>query len=213
MGLLPSLYLITDKKAALAKRLPAKLEAAFKAGVRLAQLREKDLCAKELLSLAIELKDLARLYGARLLINDRVDIALLAGADGVHLTSRSYSPKEARSLLGAGKLIGVSTHSLEEALAAQEDGADFVTFVPVFPTASKAGMGEPLGLDRLREAADKLSIPVYGLGGIDESNITEVVGQGASVALIAAIMASNNPGSAAQRLLAAIESSKQITRR
>ena len=99
---------------------------------------------------------------------------------------------------------GVSTHSLEEALAAQEDGADFVTFGPVFHTASKAGMGEPLGLDKLRKAADKLSIPVYGLGGIDESNIKEVATQGASVALITAIMASNDPGSAAQKLLDAI---------
>ena len=204
MAELPSLYLITDRKAAGAKGLSATLEAAFKAGVRLAQLREKDLGAKEFLALAIELKTIAARYGARLLINDRVDIALLAGADGVHLTSKSYSPEEARSLLGARRLIGVSTHSLEEALAAQEDGADFVTFGPVFHTATKAGMGEPLGLDRLREAARKLSIPVYGLGGIDERNIKEVVRQGAYVALITAIMASDDPGSAAQRLLAAI---------
>ncbi|MCC6503292.1 MAG: thiamine phosphate synthase [Deltaproteobacteria bacterium] len=203
MGL-PCLYLITDRTASCAKGLLPTLEAAFKGGVKLVQLREKDLPARELLSLAIEVKALAALYGARLLINDRVDIALLAAADGVHLTSKSYSPKEARSLLGTGRLIGVSTHSVEEALKAQEDGADFVTFGPVFHTASKAGMGEPVGIDRLREAAQKLSIPVFGLGGIDESNIKEVATQGASVALITAIMASNDPGSAAQKLLDAI---------
>lgn len=205
MGL-PGLYLITDRKAASAKGLLPTLEAAFKGGVRLVQLREKDLPARELLSLAIEVKALASLYGARLLINDRVDIALLAGADGVHLTSKSYSPKEARSLLGENRLIGVSTHSLEEALKAQEDGADFVTFGPVFHTASKAGMGEPVGIDRLREAVDKLSIPVYGLGGIDESNIKEVATQGASTALITAIMANSDPEKAASVLLAVMES-------
>lgn len=213
MAPLPGLYLITDRKASGARGLLATLEAAFKAGVKLAQLREKDLPAKELLALAIELKTLAARYGARLLINDRVDIALLAGADGVHLTSKSYSPEEARSLLGENRLIGVSTHSLEEALSAQEGGADFVTFGPVFHTASKAGMGEPLGIDRLREAARKLSIPVYGLGGIDERNIKEAVSQGAHVALITAVMASDDPESAARRLLAAIEMRKYITRR
>ena len=207
MGL-PGLYLITDRKAAYAKGLLPTLEAAFKAGVRLAQLREKDLPARELLSLAIEVKALAARHKARLLINDRADIALLAGADGVHLTSTSYSPKEARSLLGENMLIGVSTHGLEEALKAQEGGADFVTFGPVFHTASKAGIGEPLGLDRLKVAAQKLSIPVYGLGGIDERNIKEVAAQGASVALITAIMASNDPEKAASVLLAVMESSK-----
>lgn len=209
---LPSLYLITDRKTSGTRGLLSTVEAAFKGGVRLVQLREKDLSAKELLSLAIELKTLAARYGARVLINDRVDIALLANADGVHLTSTSYSPKEARSLLGDDRLIGVSTHSMEEALGAQEDGADFVTFGPVFHTASKTGMGGPLGIERLKEAAQKLSIPVFGLGGIDESNIKAVAGAGACVALISAIMASSDPEGAALNLLAAIESSKQITR-
>jgi thiamine-phosphate pyrophosphorylase len=107
---LPSLYLIPDRKASGARGLLPTLEAAFKGGVTLVQLREKDLGARELLSLAKEVKTLARRYGAKVLVNDRADIALLAGADGVHLTSRSYSPKEARSLLGEKGLIGVSTH-------------------------------------------------------------------------------------------------------
>lgn len=201
---LSGLYLITDRKAAGPRGLLSTVEASFKGGVTLVQLREKDLSAKELLALAIELKTLATRYKTRLLINDRVDIALLSGADGVHLTSTSYSPKEARKLLGENRLIGVSTHSIEEALAAQEGGADFVTFGPVFHTPSKAGMGEPLGFDRLKEAAQKLSIPVFGLGGIDESNVKEVAAAGASVALISAIMASNDPEQAALNLLAAI---------
>jgi thiamine-phosphate pyrophosphorylase len=209
---LPTLYLITDRKASGARGLIPTLEGAFKGGVRLVQLREKDLSARELLSLAMEVKTLARRHNARFLINDRADIALLAAADGVHLTSASYSPEEARKLLGENRLIGVSTHSIEEALAAEKDGADFITFGPVFHTPSKSGMGEPLGIDRLKEAAQKLSIPVFGLGGIDESNVKEVAAAGASIALISAIMASSDPERAALNILAAIESAKQITR-
>ncbi|OGP13116.1 MAG: thiamine-phosphate diphosphorylase [Deltaproteobacteria bacterium GWA2_54_12] len=209
---LTSLYLITDRKAAGPRGLLSTVEAAFKGGVTLVQLREKDLPAKELLSLAIELKTLAARYKARLLINDRVDIALLSGADGVHLTSTSYSPKEARGLLGENRLIGVSTHGIEEALAAEADGADFVTFGPVFHTTSKAGMGDPLGIGSLKEAAQKLSIPVFGLGGIGMSNVKEVAATGASVALISAIMTNSDPEQAATSILAVIESAKQITR-
>lgn len=202
---LAPLYLITDRKATGPRGLIPTLEAALEGGVRLIQLREKDLCARELLSLSKEVKGLAARYGALLLINDRTDVALLSGADGVHLTSKSYTAKEARRLLGEKRLIGASTHSVEEALKAEDDGADFVTFGPVFETPSKAGMGCPLGLEKLKEAARKLSIPVYGLGGIGPSNIEQAAATGASVALISAIMADERPEEAASSLLAAIE--------
>jgi thiamine-phosphate pyrophosphorylase len=202
MGL-PSLYLITDRKATGSRGLIPTLEAALRGGAALVQLREKDLGSRELLSLAKELRSLANRYGARLLINDRTDIALLSGADGVHLTSKSYPAKEARKLLGGKGLIGVSTHSIEEALKAQEDGADFITFGPVFHTASKAGMGRPLGIERLKETVQRLFIPVFGLGGIDESNVEQTAASGASVALISAIMASSDPERTATDLLAA----------
>src|SRR4030067_2591850 len=107
MVAIPSLYLITDRKASGPGGLLPTVEASFKGGVRLVQLREKDLSAKELLSLAIELKTLATRYGARLLVNDRADIAVLSWADGGALASTSYSPQEARSLLGNTKLIGI----------------------------------------------------------------------------------------------------------
>lgn len=211
MGL-PSLYLITDPKAAGARGLIQTLEAAFRGGVTLAQLREKDLSARELLALAKEAVAIARRYKAKLLINDRADVALLAGADGVHLTSKSYSPIHARALLGKDRLIGVSTHSVEEALKAEKDGADFVTFGPVFYTPSKKDMGAPLGTGKLREAAQRLSIPVYGLGGIGSGNIKEVISTGANAALISAVMADNDPEKAASGLLAAIERLKRTTR-
>lgn len=209
---LPGLYLITDRLAAGAKGLVPALEAAFRGGVTLAQLREKDLPARELLVLAKQAVTIARGHGAKLLVNDRTDIALLAGADGVHLTSKSYSPIHARKLLGKGSLIGVSTHSIEEALKAEEDGADFVTFGPVFHTPSKEGMGAPLGTAELRKAVRRLSIPVYGLGGIGPDNIGEVISTGANAALISAVMAAGDPEKAASVLLAAIERLKRTTR-
>lgn len=198
---IPGLYLITDRKITGPDRFLNVIEAALKGGVRLIQLREKDLSARELLLLAVEVAALAHRYGARLLINDRADIAVLSGAHGVHLTSKSYSPKEARRFFGEKALIGVSTHGMEEALKAEENGADFVTFGPIFPTKSKAGMGEPLGIEKLREAVERLSIPVFGLGGINEGNVEEVAATGASIALISAIMASTEPEEAARRIL------------
>lgn len=209
---LPGLYLITDRKAADAKGLLPTLEAAFRGGVKFCQLREKDLGARELLALAKKAVVLARQYEAKILINDRTDIAALSWADGVHLTSKSYSPSEARKLLGDASLIGVSTHSIDDALKAESEGANFVTFGPVFQTKSKAGMGDPVGIARLREAAQRLSIPVYGIGGINEKNAGDIVASGANVALISAVMASNDPKDAAGRMLAAIEMRKYITR-
>jgi len=205
-------YLITDRKAAGTKGLLPALEAAFRGGVDLAQLREKDLPARELLALAKEAVVVARRLGAKLLVNDRADIALLAGADGVHLTSKSYSSVHARRLLGKDRLIGVSTHSIEEAVRAEKDGADFVTFGPVFHTPSKDGMGAPVGIDRLKEAAQRLSIPVYGLGGVGPGNIEDVISTGANAALISAVMANDDPEKAASTLLAAIERLKRTTR-
>lgn len=199
---LPGLYLITDGRAAdNARRTLDVLEAALRGGVRLVQLREKGLTAKELLSLAADAAGLVHRYGGRLLVNDRADIARLAGADGVHLTSKSYPACEARALLGEGALIGVSTHSVDEAVKAEAEGADFVTFGPVFFTPSKAGMGAPVGAARLREAVESLRIPVFGLGGINETNMNEVAATKASAAVISAIMASAEPEEAAKRII------------
>ncbi len=117
----------------------------------------------------------------RLLVNDRVDIALAAGADGVHLTSRSLPADVVRNICGPDFLIGVSTHSLAEAQAAQATGADFVVFGPVFETESKRAFGEPQGLDKLREVANALGpFAVLAIGGITRENLAACVDAGAS---------------------------------
>lgn len=208
---LAPVYLITDRKAAPPGAFLGALKAALSGGIRLLQLREKDLPATELLGLAREVRGLASGYGAKLLINDRADIAAISGADGVHLTSRSYAASRARELLGPGKLIGVSTHSLEEAMEAEAGGADFVTFGPVFHTPSKAEYGEPLGTGKLKEAAAALSIPVYALGGLNKENLREAVGAGARIAVISAIMGSKDTELATRELIGKALACRQTT--
>lgn len=198
--MLPPLYLITDRRCA-HKGFLETVEAALKGGVRFVQLREKDLKGRELLDIARNLRSLSARYGAKLIINDRLDVALLSGADGVHLGSSGIPPASARKLLGKDALIGVSTHSVKEAREAEEDGASFITFGPVYFTPSKARYGEPVGVAELKKAVKEVSIPVYALGGINKDNLREAVGAGASLSLISAIMGSIDPESSAREIL------------
>jgi thiamine-phosphate pyrophosphorylase len=143
------------------------------------QIRERDLSARDLLSLAEAAVESARASGAAVLVNDRVDVARCAGA-GVHLTTRSLEAEVVRRAFGRDMLVGASTHSLEEAVAAESGGADFVVFGPVFETHSKQIYGPPVGLDALGEVAKRLSIPVLALGGIKALNFRQALDRGAA---------------------------------
>jgi thiamine-phosphate pyrophosphorylase len=201
-----SLYLITDRMQTAGRSLPAVVADALRGGLRAVQLREKDLASGQLLELAFELRQLTREYGAKLLINDRIDVALAAGADGVHLGKAGLPVPEARRMLGSERLIGYSAHSADEALQAQLDGADFVTLGPVYPTPSKAQYGEPLGLSALSEAVRVVTIPVFALGGVKQASVAEVLSAGAhGVALISAIMAAPDPRIETELLLRTIK--------
>lgn len=190
-----NIYLITDRtRVAPGYTLLSALEAAMSGGVRAVQLREKDLPAADLLPLARELRDLTRRYDARLLINDRIDLALAVQADGVHLGGHSMPADIVRSLTGPELLIGVSTHSVTEVQRATELGADFVTFGPVYATPSKAAFGPPQGLQALAEACHATSLPVFALGGITPQRQSEALQTGAAgIALISAILADPDP--------------------
>jgi thiamine-phosphate pyrophosphorylase len=203
MASLPPLYLITDRQQLPAGReLLAVLEELLEAGVKMLQLREKDLPAAELLALANQLRELTVAYDCKLLINDRIDVALAVDADGVHLGGHSLPTMVARRLLGSDKLIGVSTHSLDEIRAAEMQGADFVTFGPVFFTPSKAAYGEPLGLQQLQQACSSNNLPIYGLGGIKATNVAAVSNAGAyGIALISALLCADSPAKSCQELL------------
>lgn len=196
------LYLITDRHQAPGGGLLTTVEEALAGGVRAVQLREKDIPPRSLLELAHAMRKLTDRYGAKLIINDRADIALAAGADGVHLGEAGIPADAARRLLGNDKLIGVSCHSRESALAAAEAGADFITFGPVYPTPSKAAYGAPVGLNLLAEAVSLLSIPVFALGGIKRENTPDTLAAGAAgIALISAIIAAGNPEEEARAFL------------
>jgi thiamine-phosphate pyrophosphorylase len=200
-----SLYLITDRMQTAGRGLPAVVADALRGGLRAVQLREKDLAAGQLFELAQELRQLTREYGARLLINDRIDVALAVEADGVHLGKTSLPVAEARRILGRDRLIGYSAHSSDDALRAQRDGADFVTLGPIYQTPSKVQYGEPLGLGVLSEVSRVLSIPFFALGGIKNASVPETLSAGAhGVALISAVMAAPDPADATELLLRTI---------
>lgn len=202
-SLLGSLYLITDRRQLPAGRtLLDTVEAALAAGVTMVQLREKDLPAGDLFALAQQLRQLTRRYGARLLINDRIDVALAVEADGAHLGGHSLPVNIARQLLGPERLLGVSTHHQEEIAEAAAAGADFVTFGPVYATPSKAAYGPPQGLERLRAACAGAALPVFALGGVSAERIPNVLAAGAAgIACIAAVLSAADPAAAARNLL------------
>ena len=198
------LYLITDRKQA-KMPLPAAVRLALEGGVRAVQLREKDLPVRELLALSQELRAITKEFGARLFINDSVDVAIAVNADGVHLGHQSMPVGAVRKIVGRDILIGVSTHSQEEAQAAESGGADFITIGPIFDTPSKVKLWVPVGLDILKELKNELNIPFYALGGIKSGNVAQVLSAGATgVAMISAIMAAEDIRKASSKLIEAI---------
>lgn len=202
-----NLYLITDRNQTGSLRLIDVVEDALKGGVRAVQLREKDLSGRELYELAYDLRKLTTKYDARLIINDRVDIALAVEADGVHLGLNSMPMHRVRKLLGNDRLIGLSCHNQINAIMAQENGADFITFGPVYYTPSKASYGNPVGIEKLELVSHMLEIPVFALGGIKKDNIDAVMAAGATgISMVSAIIASEDPGREAAEMIAMLPS-------
>jgi thiamine-phosphate pyrophosphorylase len=160
---LPRLYAITDRRK-YGKDFLGTLRRVLEKGVRMVQLREKDLGGRDLYLLALKVRDLTREFGAILLINERFDIARAVGAEGVHLPERSFPPSVVKKLF-PDMIVGFSAHSLEGAVYAQEEGADFVTLSPIFRTSSHPD-AKPLGPGKIREVAEAVSIPVFALGGV-----------------------------------------------
>jgi thiamine-phosphate pyrophosphorylase len=182
------LYLITDRKVARSP-LPEAVRLALEGGVKAVQLREKDLPVRELLALAKELRSVTSEFGAKLFINDRVDVATAVGADGVHLGGTSMPVDTVRKVVRKDLQIVVSTHNVNEARAAQDGGADFITYGPIFETPSKTQYGAPVGVKSIRDIKKEVSIPIYAIGGINSGNMLQVMSAGADgIAVISAIM-------------------------
>jgi thiamine-phosphate pyrophosphorylase len=201
------LYLVTDRNQTGGRDLLWVLQQALDAGVKAIQLREKDLPGRDLFSLAEKVCKLCQAYNTALFINDRIDVALAVDAAGVQLSQTSLPVVTTRALLGPQKIIGASTHSLQEAREAEQNGADFVLFGPVYFTASKAAYGAPQGLPALKTIVDNISLPVYAIGGIKPENIESTKKLGLrGVALISAIISAESPKEAAVKILRQLHS-------
>jgi thiamine-phosphate pyrophosphorylase len=183
------LYLCTDRVLSLGRPISDTVEAAIEGGVTMVQLREKDAATGEFFRLAKAVQLVTKKHHIPLVINDRLDIALAVGAEGLHIGQSDLPLAEARRLAGNSMFIGMSVSSVEEALAAEKDGADYLGIGAVYPTGSKADAGEAIGLKELAGICAAVKIPSVGIGGINAKNAAAVIQAGASgIAVISAIL-------------------------
>lgn len=200
-----SLCLVTDRRQTRDRDLVEVVAACVQAGLPALQVREKDLGALEQAALCRRLR--ARFAGRRplLVVNDRADVALAVGADGVQRTHTSLSVRDLRAVLGPDRRIGASVHALDQARRAADAGADWLTFGPVYDTPSKRAYGAPLGVAALEEVSRAVAVPVVAVGGITPARVAEVVRAGArGVSVISAILAAPSPAEAVARFLEAL---------
>ncbi len=174
---------------------------ALKGGVDILQLREKNMPANKIIELGKKVKLLCAEYGATFIVNDRVDIAYVLDADGVHLGQDDMDIESARKILGNNAIIGISTHAPAQAQKAAADGADYIGMGPVFTTPTKPGR-QSVGLEYVKWVSENIKIPAFAIGGIDLDNVQDVVNAGAKkIAVVRAIINSDNPEKAAQEFL------------
>lgn len=196
-----SLYLVTDRDLSLGRSQVEVVAAAIKGGVSCVQLREKTLDSRDFVDEARKLKQLLDDHALPLIINDRVDVVLASGADGVHLGQKDMLVADARRLLGDSAIIGVSAESVEDAVRAEEEGADYIGISPVYATATKTDTATPLGLSGIATIRKRVRLPLVGIGGIHAANIADVLAAGADgIAVISAIVAAPSPEDAARLL-------------
>jgi thiamine-phosphate pyrophosphorylase len=205
------LTLVTDRTQTGGRDLAAVVEECLAAGLPAVQVREKDLAASAVADLCRRLREPTRERGALLIVNDRADVALAVGADAVQRTHASLSVADLRGVAARASAastrlrIGASVHSLEEARAAEAEGADWIVFGPVYDTASKRRYGAPQGLVKLEQVTGAVRIPVVAIGGITPERVADVRAAGAhGVGAISAVLAAESPATATKRFLDAL---------
>jgi thiamine-phosphate pyrophosphorylase len=205
LNLSSRLLVVTDRHQTMGRPLVPLLQRALTAGIVAIQLRERDLSARELVTLAREVQAVMAFPGSQLLINDRIDVALALEEVGVHLRSNSLPVLVARQLLGAQRLLGISVHSVEEGLSAESQGADYIVLGPIYETPSKQMFGPPLGIHTLEKACKLVRIPIIGIGGVTAARAREMRRAGAfGAAVITAILGAADVESATRELLDAV---------
>ena len=199
-----SLYLVTDRSGMGDCEFESKIRSAVEGGCTMVQLREKNINSYLMYQRALSIKKVTDEYHIPLIINDRLDIMLAVGADGVHLGQQDIPVKIVRRLIGKDKIIGVSAHCPEEAEKAEQDGADYLGVGAIFPTETKKDI-IITPVDVLREIKETVSVPVVAIGGINQNNINTLKGSHVDgVAVISAIMKSKDPKSSAVALKASV---------
>jgi len=207
----PTLYVILDRAAARGRDLTDLLESTIAGGCHMVQLREKEWPSGRLWPLAERLRARCRAAGVTFIVNDRVDLALALDADGVHLGQDDLPPRVARPLLRRGMILGLSTHSLEQARAAQAAGADYVAVGSMFPTATKPDF-QLVGPELIRKLRGEIRGPLIGIGGITPDTVADVIRAGADgVAVISAVCAADDPAAATRGFLDAIRKARRAT--
>ncbi|PYN04846.1 MAG: thiamine phosphate synthase [Candidatus Rokuibacteriota bacterium] len=208
-----SLYVVLDRTASAGRDLEVILDATLAGGCRMIQLREKEWPSGRLLPLAERMRDRCRRAGATFIVNDRVDLALAVGADGVHLGQDDLPPRAARPLLRPGMVLGRSTHSVGQAREAQVEGADYIAVGSMFPTRTKPDF-QLVGPELIRAIRPETRSPLVGIGGVTRENVAEVIRAGADgVAVISAVCGAPDPAAATREFLAAIRAARDLTGR
>ena len=199
------LLVVTDRQQTNGRPLVPLLQQVLTAAVSIVQLRERDLSARELVRLAREVQVVTASHKSQLLINDRIDVALALEGAGVHLRSNSLPVSVARQLLGTQRLVGVSVHTVEEAIQVESQGADYIILGPIYATPSKQMFGPPLGIHTLETACRLVRIPIFGIGGVTAVRAQQMLCAGAfGVAVITAILGAADVESATRELLEAV---------
>lgn len=202
-----SVYLILDPAVAAGRRLEEIARQALQQGIRTFQLRVKTSETGVFYDLASTLAPVIQAAGGLFIVNDRCDVALAVGADGVHLGQEDLPVAEARALLGPRMLIGISTHNVVQALEAEALGADYLGFGPIFPTPTKSHPEPVVGIERLREVRARVRLPIVAIGGITAANIRMVADAGADApAVLSAVLAAPDPTRAIAELMMALQS-------
>lgn len=203
-----TLYVVTDPVLVGSRSVGAVVEAALRGGATVVQLRDKDASTRALIDLARKLRECCAAAGVPLIVNDRVDVALASGADGVHLGQDDMPLGEARRLLGPDAIIGVSVRTIEEVRRAERDGSTYLAANGVCATSTKTDLGTPLGWDGLRELAAIAGLPIVAIGGITAANAARVREAGCSgIAVVSAVMAVSDPAQACRDLRRAFSGS------
>ena len=199
------LFLVTDRHQTKGRPLVPLLQRVLTAAAPVIQLRERDLSARELVTLALELQAVTTSRRSQLLINDRIDVALALEGVGVHLRSNSLPVSVARQVLGTQRLLGISVHAVEEAVQVESQGADYIVLGPIYETPSKQMFGPPLGIHTLERACRLVRLPIIGIGGVTAARAREMRRAGAfGVAVITAVLGAADVESATRELLDAV---------